>query len=122
MNNGGKTKQRRFETNDLTKEGKIISSIKLFYPLSKENEVNLEKMFVDFNLGQIVPNKFLPIGSDPADNLICLSIESEDKNSVYHCDLDYLEEDGELKTEYIRLISRNFKEFINSLYIPSQMK
>ena len=45
---------------------------------------------------QVVPSNFLPIGIDPG-SLICLSIDGKDRGSVYHCDMDYFEEDNELE-------------------------
>ena len=38
-----KTEQRRFKTNDTTKKGVITSSVSMFFPLSIENEINLEE-------------------------------------------------------------------------------
>lgn len=113
--NGGKTVNRKFNTNDPTKKGKINSSIVMFFPLSNQNDMNLEDKYREFTLEAVVPSRFLPIGNDPVGNLICLSMNGNDKNSVYHCDLDYLDEDKELKDDCIRLISSGFKEFIESL-------
>ncbi len=116
--NGGKTEQRRFKTNDTTKKGVITSSVSMFFPLSIENEINLEEKLRSYNLMQVVPSNFLPIGIDPAGSLICLSIDGKERGSVYHCDMDYFEEDNELREEYIRLISKSFSEFVDNLYIP----
>ncbi|REK76866.1 SMI1/KNR4 family protein [Paenibacillus paeoniae] len=110
--NGGKTVQRRFETKDET----VTSSIMLFLPLCDEHKRNLEGYYKKYNSGKIVPSNFIPIGVDPADSLICLSIKGEDKGAVYYCDLDYLEEDNELKQECMKLVSFSFSEFIHSLY------
>ncbi|WP_094701232.1 SMI1/KNR4 family protein [Brevibacillus laterosporus] len=118
LNNGGKTERRRFKTNDKTKEGTVTSSIILFFPLSKKIESNLEELYCLHNRGKIVPSNFLPIGIDPGDSLICLSIEGSDEGSVYHCDMDYFEEDKELKEEFIRLITGSFTDFINILFLP----
>lgn len=63
--NGGKTEQRRFKTNDTTKKGVITSSVSMFFPLSIENEINLEEKLRSYNLMQVVPSNFLPIGIDP---------------------------------------------------------
>jgi hypothetical protein len=118
LNNGGKTDRRRFITRDNNKKGTITSSIMMFFPLSQETEHNLEKMYFFYNRGAIVPYNFLPIGIDPAGSLICLSIEGGDAGYVYHCDLDYFEEDNELKEEFIRLIAKSFDDFVNSLSFP----
>ncbi|MGM1019043.1 MAG: SMI1/KNR4 family protein [Bacillota bacterium] len=112
--NGGKTVRRRFETQDKT----ITSSIMLFLPLSKETENNLENYYKKYTVGKIIPSNFIPIGVDPADSLICLSINGENQGTVYFCDMDYFEEDNELKQEFIKLVSPNFSEFVNSLFQP----
>jgi hypothetical protein len=112
--NGGKTVRRRFETKDKT----ITSSIMLFLPLSKETENNLEYYYEKYNIGKIIPSNFIPLGVDPADSLICLSINGEDQGTVYFCDLDYIEEDNGLKQEFIKLVSQSFSEFVNSLFKP----
>jgi len=39
---------------------------------------------------------------------------------VYHCDLDYFEEDNELKEEFIRVISKDFQDFVNELSFPEK--
>jgi SMI1 / KNR4 family (SUKH-1) len=116
--NGGKTDRRRFTTSDENKEGIVTSSIMLFFPLSSEIENNLESMYSFYNIGSIVPGNFLPIGIDPGDSLICLAIKGDDFGYVYYCDLDYFEEDNELKEEFIRVISKDFQDFVNELSFP----
>lgn len=112
-NNGGKTVKRRFDTTDET----ITSSIMLFLPLSQEEEQSLEQYHVKYNLGGIVPSNLLPIGIDPAESLICISLHEEDVGSVYLCDMNYYHEDNELKNEHIKLIAKSFHGFLTSLYI-----
>ncbi|WP_242225336.1 SMI1/KNR4 family protein [Bacillus cereus group sp. BfR-BA-01380] len=117
LNNGGKTDRRRFTICN-NKGATITSSIMLFFPLSQETENNLEEMYSLYNRGNIVPNNFLPIGIDPADSLICLAIEGKDAGYVYFCDLDYFEEDNELREEYIILMAKSFEDFVNNLFFP----
>lgn len=112
VNNGGKPALRRFETLDKV----IISSIMLFFPLTEAVAANMEYFFQKYNLSNIIPSSFLPVGRDPMDSLICLVISGEDQGKVYFCDLDYLEEDKVLKPECIRLIAPSLGEFLNSLY------
>ena len=109
-NNGGKAKKRRFNTND----GSITSSVMLFFPISDETELNLKASYQKYNLGEIVPSNLLPIGIDPADSLICLELGENSK--VFFCDLDYYEEDGELRPEYINLVAEDFLVFLDNLY------
>ena len=121
-NNGGRPdKRRKFKTNDEKKEGKVTSSIILFYPLSNEEKANLEEVYEKYNRGNIIPKNFLPIGEDPRNNLICMSIDGGSKGQVYHCEMDYfdyLAEGRELEDQHIRLVSNSFSEFISSLYAP----
>lgn len=111
LHNGGKPVIRRFKT----AEGTMTSSVMLFFPLSEETEFNLENYYHIYTGGSIVPSNMMPIGIDPADSLICLQIEGEDK--VYFCDMDYFEEDQELKDEFILLVADNFSTFLNNLFI-----
>lgn len=111
LNNGGKPVRRRFKTAD----GTVTSSVMLFFPISKETDLNLESVYKKYCSNNIVPSNLIPIGLDPADSLICLT--HGNKGQVYFCDMDYFEEDNELKGEYINLISENFTTFLNNLYI-----
>ncbi|MDA7027419.1 SMI1/KNR4 family protein [Bacillus sp. CLL-7-23] len=119
FHNGGKTGEKSmFKTNDPTKEGKITSYIMLFFPLSDESATNLEEKYQLYNKGNIIPKNFFPIGEDPCENLICMSIEGKDVGSIYHCEMDYfdyLKEKKELEQNHIRLVSKSFLEFIKSL-------
>lgn len=108
LNNGGKSVERRFKTAD----GTITSSVMLFLPISKETDSNLESFYEKYCINKIIPSNLIPIGVDPVESLIC--IDEQDK--VYFCDMDYFEEDGELKDEYVKLVSANFTSFLNNLY------
>ncbi|PFW95715.1 SMI1/KNR4 family protein [Bacillus pseudomycoides] len=108
--NGGKPVKRRFKTAD----GTITTSIMSFFPIAEETESNLQNFYNQYNLGKIVPLNLLPIGIDPADSLICLDIDRDGK--IYFCDMDYFEEDNELKDEYVKLVSESFMMFLNNLY------
>lgn len=108
LNNGGKSVKRRFKTAD----GIITSSVMLFLPLSKETDSNLESFYEKYCVNKIIPINLIPIGIDPADSLICISQQGE----VYYCDMDYFEEDNELKMEYVKLITENFTVFLQNLY------
>lgn len=65
-----------------------------------------------------IPPNFLPIADDPGGNLICLSIDGDDKGSVYFWDHNEEEipSDGEVAGySNVYLLARTFSEFINSL-------
>ncbi|MFD2214906.1 SMI1/KNR4 family protein [Metabacillus endolithicus] len=109
-NNGGKPVKRRFKTSD----GTVTSSIMLFLPLTKDTDLNLERFYQKYCINKIVPSNLIPIGIDPAESLICLTLGKQDQ--VYFCDMDYFEEDNELKDEYIKLISEDFTTFLSNLY------
>lgn len=98
----------------------LNSSIILFFSISDETEANLEEKYRLYNKGNIIPNNFLPIGEDPRNNLICMSIEGNGIGGIYHCEMDYfdyLKEGRELEQRHIRLISKSFLEFVNSLFM-----
>jgi SMI1 / KNR4 family (SUKH-1) len=109
-NNGGKPVNRRFKTAD----GTVTSSVMLFLPISEETELNLESYYEKYCTNKIVPSNLIPIGLDPADSLICLTLGNQEQ--VYFCDMDYFEEDNELRSEYIKLISESFPTFIKNLF------
>ena len=111
--NGGKTVNYKFETKDQT----IASYMMLFLPLSLKNENNVEHCFTNYNRTEIIPQDFLPIGLDPMNNLICLSVTSERKGKVYFCGLTYFKEQQALRNESIRLIANSFDEFLYNLQI-----
>ena len=110
LSNGGKPVKRRFKTADET----ITTSIMSFLPISEEIEPNLGSSYNKYNLGKIVPSNLMPIGIDPADSLICLEIGGN--GQVYYCNMDYIEEDNELRDEYVKFISESFLIFLDSLY------
>lgn len=114
LNNGGKAVKRRFDTKDDT----ITSSIMLFLPLDTDEDKNLESYFIKYNLSNIVPNDLVPIGIDPAESLICISVDEKSRGNVYFCDMDYFEQDEGLKKEHILLIAHSFNELLDLLYIP----
>lgn len=85
----------------------------LFFPIAEETDLNIMTFYNKYNQGKIIPSNFLPIGIDPAENLICLQLDED--NYVYFCDLDYYDEDNELLPENIKLISESFRDFLKSL-------
>lgn len=110
-NNGGKTNKRRFST----KDDVVTTSIMMFFPLSEEIDNNLQNMLNYYNKKKRLPPRFIPIGIDPTDNIICISVFGKDKGSVYHCHTYHLDDEGFLEDKFIRLISISFTEFISLL-------
>ncbi|OMF84179.1 SMI1/KNR4 family protein [Paenibacillus sp. FSL R7-0337] len=110
--NGGKSVLRRFQTLDEV----VTSSIMLFFPFDVREEHNIEGFYQKYNLTNIIPSNFLPIGRDPMNNIICLAVSGEDIGRVYYCDLTHLDEDKGLIKELVRLTALSFTEFIQSLY------
>ncbi|MGU3370243.1 SMI1/KNR4 family protein [Bacillus mycoides] len=109
--NGGKSNRRRFST----KDDVVTSSIMMFFPLSEETENNLQNSLNYYIKGNKLPSKFIPIGKDPADNIICISIHGSDIGSVYHCHTYHIDDEGELEPKFIRKIASSFTEFVNEL-------
>lgn len=109
--NGGKSNRRRFTT----KDDVVTSSIMMFFPLSEETENNLQSSLDYYIKGRKLPSRFIPIGTDPADNIICMSIHGNDIGSVYHCHTYHIEDEAELEAKFIREIASSFTEFINKL-------
>lgn len=108
--NGGKPVKRRFKTAD----GTVTSSLMLLFPISEETDYNLENAYKKYCITNIMPSNLIPIGVDPADSLICLTLDNQEQ--VYFCDMDYFDEDNELKEQYVQLISENFTSFLNNLF------
>jgi cell wall assembly regulator SMI1 len=113
VHNGGKRGLRRFET----KDKKIETSVIMFLPLLNGNDwKNLEDSYRKFITGRIVPDHFLPIGTDPRNSLICIVVHGPERGQIFFCDLEYLEEDHRLLPSCIMPVSNSFKEFYNSLF------
>lgn len=91
----------------------------LFLPLHTEEDKHLESYLTKYNFGNIIPSYLVPIGIDPVENLICISVDEESRGSVYFCDLSYFEQDNGLMMEHILFIAASFDEFLNLLYIPN---
>ncbi|PFD97138.1 SMI1/KNR4 family protein [Bacillus cereus] len=109
--NGGKSNRRRFTT----KDDVVTSSIMMFFPLSEETENNLQNYLNYYIKGNKLPSRLIPIGKDPADNIICMSIQGSDIGSVYHCHTYQIKNEEELEAKFIREITSSFTEFINKL-------
>ena len=110
-NNGGKPTPRKFNSVDK----KITSRIMLFFPLGKFYPKNLANNYEVFVEGNKIPKNLLPIGEDPINNLICMSIDGKDYGAIYYWSMDYEEDGFKASYKYIRLVSESFTEFINSL-------
>lgn len=76
-------------------------------------EGNLEIDYDYFKSAKRIPPNVLPIAGDPFGNLICLSIEGEDKGKVYFW--DHETEPQNASYENLSLIAGSFADFINIL-------
>lgn len=113
--NGGKPRVRRFKTID----GKQESSLMLFYPLSEDNEPNLDSIYQEFNKTGLILSNFLAIGDDPIGNKICISLLGNDRGSIYYWSLDMEDTDGDgyiPSYKHMSLIAKNFDDFIKGLF------
>lgn len=115
--NGGKPTIRRY----ITVDRKVESSLMYLYPLSDKTTPNLMEKFDYYN--HMIPKNLLSIGKTPKKSQVCISISGDDYGSVYHWDLEdqeYIEGPIINPTyKYMKLIAKNFDEFINSLFSPA---
>jgi cell wall assembly regulator SMI1 len=114
--NGGMPTARRFKI----KDGKIKSSFKFIMPLMKEinnDEVkhNLEYSYIKFIRRNVIPDKYLPFGEDPRENILCISIKGDDYGSVFYWDREAELIDKIPQDECYHLIDNNFSKFIDGL-------
>ncbi|GAA0135331.1 SMI1/KNR4 family protein [Paenibacillus sp. YSY-4.3] len=117
--NGGKPVIRRFSTLD----DKQTSSLMLLFPLSESNEPNLEGNYMEFNESKIIPSNLLPIGDDPIENKICISLSGNDRGYIYYWSLDMEdidEEDNLPSYKNMSLIAKSFTEFTNGLFVTEE--
>ncbi|MBA2937051.1 SMI1/KNR4 family protein [Paenibacillus sp. CGMCC 1.16610] len=111
--NGGKPSKRRFAS----KDGKIISSLMLLFPLMEKEGKSVVEHYLMFTKSGRLPVNIVPIGEDPLRNLICISVGSSDTGSVYYWNLNENEIGPSYK--YLYLLSESFSEFIKGL-LPSK--
>ena len=97
-------------------DGGTASSVQEFYKLNSKDAYNdliqNYKMFQDR-----IPTELIAVGCDPGGNQICLAINGQDFGKVLFWDHEFEADNGETPTyENIRLISKNFNSFLESLY------
>lgn len=112
--NGGKPLARRFKTQD----GKQSSSIMLFFPLSEHIDPNLLSEYKELTDEDLILPNLLPIGNDPIENKICISLSGDDRGFIYYWSLDMEdidEDDFYPSYKNVSLIAKSFSEFINGL-------
>lgn len=108
--NGGKPTPRKFETVDK----RFVSRIMFFFPITDAVTNNLTNIYLSYKQDNKFPRNLLPIGEDPINNLICISIQGKDSGSVYFWNKDD-EDDKQLQYKYFSLISDSFSKFIEIL-------
>ncbi len=110
--NGGRPKPNVFQTQDNTG-----SSIDWFLAVHNGPYDNFEKYFINYKLTRrAVLGNLIPIGHDPGGNLICLSIQGEDRGSVYFW--DHEKETSPPTYANVHLIADNFAGLLTSLHEP----
>jgi hypothetical protein len=121
-NNGGKPSIRKF----ITLDTKIKSSLMFFIPLIADTNVSLDTYYEEFNRKGLILKQFIPIGIDPVNNLLCLSIKGEDKGSVYYWDKEeQLCDEGDNlipSYKYMHLAAVSFSDFIKAIVGLSEIE
>jgi SMI1/KNR4 family protein SUKH-1 len=88
--------------------------VNVFFGVDPGETYNLWSNYIDYQ-GR-VPSNLLPIANDPGGNLICLSVTSEDKGTVYFWDHEEeSSEEEELRYANVYRVADSFTSFINSL-------
>jgi SMI1-KNR4 cell-wall len=99
--NGGRPNKTLFKGSD---DGLILAEV---YPL-KYGKYTLEDALNKFSIiDKIIPEYLIPIGADPADNLICLSQKANEFGSIYVWMFDSIEE--------LRFVAKTLNQVLSEL-------
>ncbi|HRG48818.1 MAG TPA: SMI1/KNR4 family protein [Leptospiraceae bacterium] len=111
--NGGRPVKNKFTfiSSTIKSNPNTASMVDDFYGINDENDKisHLERVLKVFK--DRIPKEFLTIGCDPGGNQILISLKD---GSIHFWDHNFEEEEPTMKN--ISFISKNFSEFINSLY------
>lgn len=109
--NGGRPTPRGFKTIDK----KVHSRVKMFIPLGIENHQNLEKVYLEYVVGNKIPNTVFPIAIDPLENFILLSLDKKNFGTVLFWDRMEEKEGYTASFKKIKHVASSFTEFLESL-------
>ena len=99
--NGGRPSRTLYESDN---ESLIFSEL---FPI-KNASYTIENAILKFKIDdKIIPDYLIPIGADPADNLICLSQDAKNYGSIYV----WVHDSG----KSLRYISSSLHEVLNNL-------
>ncbi|MBC1359129.1 SMI1/KNR4 family protein [Listeria booriae] len=107
-NNGGETEPSTF----FISENEGISVLNSFFGLGDIYE-NLQD-FVEI-YDERLPDGFIPIGNDPAGNVICVSINESSSDNIYFWDHEQeIENPNEMSNVFF--LANDIEAFINNFY------
>ena len=95
--------------------GEGMSSIQYFFPLLSKTKTDALPYKLKLYSGRI-PDETLPIGRDPAGNLILLGIKGKDRNKIFFGNHEN-EADDEPQPYYanMKILAQSFKVFLGNL-------
>jgi SMI1 / KNR4 family (SUKH-1) len=111
QHNGGRPVPHRFST----KDGKIESGVKTFFPVADAGD-NLLSEIDDITLTGTIPRNLFPIAIDPIENRLLLSGAGDDAGSVYYWSWDEEPDDATCSYRYMRKIADDFDDFLANLH------
>ncbi|MGL5833923.1 MAG: SMI1/KNR4 family protein [Waterburya sp.] len=100
------------------KDDKGLFSV--FFGIYSDDSYDLIDNYYSYQ-GRMSSN-LLPIANDPGGNIICMSINTDDKENIYfwdHEDEIVVEKGAKIDNSNLYLIANSFDEFINSLEIAN---
>lgn len=117
-NNGGMPEDDVvFDYYDVVSESTKRAVIQEFYILcpGENYEIdNIKNICKGFWKDMSLPTSMFAIGSDPAGNIICISLSDDDYGAVYLCNHEY----EDINTGYMMAskVADNFDEFLKAAY------
>jgi hypothetical protein len=111
QHNGGRPAPHRFST----KDGKIESGVKAFFPIADVG-VNLLSETDEITLTGTIPRNLFPIAIDPIENRLVLSGSGDDAGTIYYWSWDEEPDDATCSYRYMRKIADNFNDFLANLH------
>jgi hypothetical protein len=117
-NNGGMPEDDVvFDYYDVVSESTKRAVIQEFYILYPEENYeidNIKNICKGFWEDRFLSNSMFAIGSDPAGNIICISLSDDDYGAVYLCNHEY----EDINTGYMMAskVADSFDEFLKATY------
>lgn len=99
-----------------TKNGKIYSIIKYFFPVNIDDEYSLQSEIEEITLEGLLPEELIPIAIMPDETTrLLLCISGENYGKVYHWSWGAEDDDCEPSYEFVEPVADSFNEFLDLL-------